>query len=103
MVNALDDAVRKGDADAAIAAGLNVLLRYAHEHFPDEERFIAQSGYPRLAHHKAEHDKFTPAINRHQAQFDDNPDRFDAAALLKYSPAGSRGTSRTPTKTSRHP
>lgn len=84
MVNAIDDAVQKGDAEAAIAAGLKALLRYAHEHFPDEERFIAQSGYPKLAQHKAEHDKFTHAINRYKDQFENTPDRFDSAAFLKY-------------------
>ena len=84
MVNALHEAVQKGTAEAAIAATLDALLRYTREHFPGEERYIAQSGYPGLARHQAEHEKFKRTIDRYKTQHDDNPERFDADTLLNY-------------------
>jgi hemerythrin len=84
LVNSIDDGARRGDGGKTIASGLAALLRYARDHFPDEEKFITQSGYPRLTHHAAEHEKFTRTITRHKERFESDPEGFDVDAFLTY-------------------
>jgi hemerythrin len=62
--NALLAAVRGGDRPASEAAmqTLLYLSAYVEEHFTDEERLMEDAGFPALAAHRVEHDRFKLAL-----------------------------------------
>jgi hemerythrin len=45
-----------------VSETLNMLTRYASEHFREEERLMEQAHYPAVEEHKAEHRKFQEKI-----------------------------------------
>jgi hemerythrin-like metal-binding protein len=64
IVNDFFRAVRQEGDREMLASILTRLVRYAEEHFQDEERLAAAAGFPadKLEVHKREHEKLTLAI-----------------------------------------
>ena len=58
LINALYDAVERGDDRAAVKPVLNELLQYALTHFQHEEKLMRERGYSHLAEHMALHEDF---------------------------------------------
>ncbi len=59
-----------GRANAAAAAeALHETLRYAGTHFRDEEKFMAEAGYPGLAAHRAAHKELTRTLLAYAGDF----------------------------------
>lgn len=56
MINALNDALVRGEADAVLVKIFDGLAVYTQKHFQYEEQLFAEHGYPMAADHKAEHD-----------------------------------------------
>lgn len=56
MLNELHDSMMRGDGNRIMGTLLENLVRYTKTHFVTEEKLMAQSGYPALRAHKAEHD-----------------------------------------------
>ncbi len=55
-VNQLHDLMLAGNSRQQLAPMLAFLRSYAVEHFATEEAFMAETGYPGMAQHKAKHD-----------------------------------------------
>lgn len=64
IVNDFFKSVQQGQGRAVLASILNRLVKYAEEHFQDEERIAAAAGFPheKLELHKQEHEKLTLEI-----------------------------------------
>lgn len=60
-----------------IARVLNRLIQYGEQHFRDEERIMAEEGYPKLAEHRAIHEKLVDEI------FKLNEELADKSQLLE--------------------
>ena len=58
-----------GSMDLAMAAKKDALVDYARRHFMDEEKLMADSQYPELAHHRIEHDRLTREALDFRARF----------------------------------
>jgi hemerythrin len=56
MLNALSDAVDRGDADAVLAKIFDGLVVYTAKHFGYEEELFAKHGYPSTQAHVKEHE-----------------------------------------------
>lgn len=56
MLNALNDGVEKGDADAVLAKIFEGLVVYTAKHFAYEEDLFAKTGYPMSEGHIKEHE-----------------------------------------------
>jgi hemerythrin-like metal-binding protein len=56
MLNALNDAVERGDADSVLAKIFEGLVLYTPKHFGYEEELIANYGYPDTEAHVKEHE-----------------------------------------------
>ena len=70
LINALHDAMSKGQAKAVIGKVLGELISYCASHFATEERLFDQHGYPDTADHKDKHHKMTAKVLALQQQFD---------------------------------
>ncbi|NDV23056.1 bacteriohemerythrin [Desulfovibrio sp. JC022] len=57
MLNELAEA-GPGEKEGAAYTCLSRMLKYAQEHFRDEEKFMRDNGYPGLADHIKEHEGF---------------------------------------------
>lgn len=55
MINSLNDALEKGEADEMIIKIFNGLAAYTQKHFAYEEELFAAHGYPDSTAHKREH------------------------------------------------
>ena len=55
MINSLNDALEKGEADEMIVKIFNGLAAYTQKHFAYEEELFATHGYAESAAHKKEH------------------------------------------------
>ncbi len=55
MINGLNDALEKGEADAMVIKIFGGLAAYTQKHFAYEEELFDQHGYPDTAAHKQEH------------------------------------------------
>lgn len=62
LINHLHDSVRMGQEQAIVQEVLHELIKYAEDHFAAEEVSMHRLGYPDLAAHKAEHDKFRKQV-----------------------------------------
>ena len=69
MVNDLHDAMQQKRSKEAIGQILNGLAEYTVNHFADEERAFAQTGYPEEAEHKALHKKLVDQVLELQGKF----------------------------------
>ena len=58
LVNQLYESAGAGLGDRELAEVLDELVAYAHVHFTAEEHLLAQSAYPELTAHRAEHEAF---------------------------------------------
>jgi hemerythrin len=69
LINGLHDAMAKGHGNDVMAKTLDELILYTKSHFQAEEKLLQAKGYPELAAHKAQHDKFTAQIVQFQKDF----------------------------------
>jgi len=69
MVNDLHDAMQQKRSKEAIGQILNGLAEYTVNHFADEERSFAQTGYPEEAQHKQLHKKLVAQVVELQGKF----------------------------------
>ncbi|MDD2851877.1 MAG: bacteriohemerythrin [Desulfuromonadaceae bacterium] len=71
MINQLYDAMKSGQGSTMIGAVLQSLITYTGTHFADEIKLMQANGYPELAKHQAEHDKFVKQVVDFQKKFQD--------------------------------
>ena len=69
MLNGLYDAMKEGRAVEALGPLLSDLIAYTRTHFANEERLLAEKGYPDFEGHKQEHDKLTQRVLELETQF----------------------------------
>jgi hemerythrin len=62
MLNELYEAMQAGHGRDTLGRILAGLVQYTKVHFAREEKFFAQTGYPAVAAHKAEHDALTAQV-----------------------------------------
>jgi len=70
LINALHEAMSKGQARSALGKILGELIAYCSTHFANEERLFAAHGYPDAADHKDKHQKMAAKVQALQQQFD---------------------------------
>ena len=63
LINQLHDAMKAGEGDVMLGTVLKSLISYTDAHFGEEIRMLQHNGYPELAKHKAEHDKFVARVH----------------------------------------
>ena len=66
----LYDDVLMSKGEEAIQESLMFLRNYAAEHFKDEDAFMKEHEYPRLANHRKLHAEFVARLDELSAQFD---------------------------------
>jgi len=69
MVNDLFDAVSAGRGKEVLGPILDGLVSYTKTHFANEEKFMAQHGFPAFAAHKAEHDALAKQVGDIEKKF----------------------------------
>lgn len=52
-----------------IAVVLNKLIQYSEQHFMDEESIMEKEGYPKLAHHREEHEQLIQTVFKLNEEF----------------------------------
>lgn len=65
-VNALEDAMRKGQGRQVLAKVLAGVAAYTREHFATEEELMQRAGFPELLPHKAAHEAFVKRVQEFQ-------------------------------------
>lgn len=70
LINALHDAMTKGQAKSVLGKILGDLISYCANHFSAEEKLFDQHGYPDAAEHKEKHQKMTSKVLALQQQFE---------------------------------
>lgn len=70
-INALGDAVAKGEGASVVRDVLWDLIAYATEHFTAEERLMISWDFPGYTSHRQEHDHFVMRLQEIQSQFHD--------------------------------
>lgn len=65
IINRLGEAIEEGKERPALMSILSDLTGYTKKHFAEEERVMAQAGYPSLDEHHAQHE----ALNNQLAVF----------------------------------
>jgi len=71
LINQLHDAMKSGQGNTVTGIILQSLVDYTKTHFADEIRLMQANGYPDLARHQAEHDKFVKQVVEFQQKFQD--------------------------------
>lgn len=71
-INALDDAVRKGEGAHLIHETLQKLINYVFEHFSAEEQLMLSYNFPGFTSHRQEHDYFVQKLKEIQGGFLDS-------------------------------
>lgn len=74
VINQLEASVKDPNRRDVVRQCLYALLRYAEIHFKREERVMAACDFPRVEHHKSEHQDFAERIRDLARRFDDEPD-----------------------------
>jgi hemerythrin len=69
LINQLHDAMKSGQGNTVTGMILQSLVEYTKTHFADEIRLLQANGYPDLARHQAEHDKFVKQVVEFQQKF----------------------------------
>lgn len=62
LLNALHDALSKGQGTSVVGPVLEDAIDYTKTHFAAEERLMKQHGFPGFAEHKSIHDRFIRQI-----------------------------------------
>ncbi len=57
LINALHEKIEELQPQAVVDKALIYLIKYAEEHFRDEEHFMKKIGYPEYETHKKEHER----------------------------------------------
>jgi len=83
-VNELHRAIQDGDNDEEVSYAISLLARYVKEHFDREEQLMAKYGYPKVAEHKAEHQKLRRMVQAIWRIHADTPTRIDTDKLLAF-------------------
>jgi hemerythrin-like metal-binding protein len=68
LFNDLHSSILRGETHSLTAEKLERLVQYTEEHFADEERLMAESGYPKLEEHCRSHRALTEQV---QGMMDD--------------------------------
>lgn len=84
LINTLHDEFKEGKADYIVGSTLDALLRHAGEHFPSEDRYMKQCGFPGRARHVAEHARFERTVRHYREQFGRERALLDVEALLTF-------------------
>jgi len=71
-INALNDAVQKGEGARLIDETLKKLINYVFEHFAAEEKLMLSYNYPGFTSHRQEHDYFVQKLKEIQGGFQDS-------------------------------
>ena len=71
-INALHDAVLKGEGASLIDETLQKLISYVCEHFTAEEQLMLSYNFPAFASHRQEHDYFVQKLKEIQGGFQDS-------------------------------
>ncbi len=69
ILNALYDAMSKGQGNQALGKLLDELIKYTVVHFATEERLFKLHGYPDTLAHKREHDELASKVLQLQKDF----------------------------------
>lgn len=69
IINNLHEAMGKGEGHKVVGRILEKLVLYTKTHFKNEEKLMEKSGYPGLAVHRTEHQKFVEEIQTLQENF----------------------------------
>ncbi|MGB9623535.1 MAG: bacteriohemerythrin [Phycisphaerae bacterium] len=70
MINALHDAMAKGQGREILGPLLDALVQYTATHFASEEKRMQQLHYPSYLQHKVEHDTLTRQVRDLKQRFD---------------------------------
>jgi hemerythrin-like metal-binding protein len=71
-INALNDAVQKGEGARLIDETLQKLIKYVFEHFAAEEQLMLSYNFPGFTSHRQEHDYFVQKLKEIQGGFQDS-------------------------------
>lgn len=70
------------DADTSLETVFDELARYTTEHFDYEEKLFAETGYPGLEQHRAQHQALTRRITEFRNAYNGGNDTILASDLL---------------------
>ena len=70
LINALHDAMKTGQGRKIISDTVRELESYTKTHFSAEEALLQRAGYPKLAEHRAEHQKFVAEVKKFKESLD---------------------------------
>jgi hemerythrin len=79
LINQLHDAMKEGKGNTVLGIILQSLTDYTVIHFGDEIKLMQENGYPEIARHKAEHDKFVLQVQDLHQKF-----QSDSGSLLSF-------------------
>jgi hemerythrin-like metal-binding protein len=68
-INALNDAIIRGDGHEKVGDMIYNLITYVTEHFSEEERLMLSCNYPQLVSHRKEHDQFVEKLQSIQMSY----------------------------------
>ncbi|MEW5729376.1 MAG: bacteriohemerythrin [Pseudomonadota bacterium] len=84
MLNTLDDALHRADAQDEVGRALGELIRYTYYHFGAEERLLEEVGYPDLDGHRQAHRVMADHVRQMEADYEANPRSVVATELYKF-------------------
>ncbi|MCI5132467.1 MAG: bacteriohemerythrin [Candidatus Electrothrix sp. EH2] len=70
MLNALTEAMKKGQGKDVLGEILDGLIAYTASHFQTEENYFEQVQYPGTVEHKKEHADFVEKVTEFKKEFD---------------------------------
>ena len=70
LINALHDAMRRGQGRSVIQQIVSELSSYTETHFRAEEALMEQANYPALSAHRVEHQRFVARVAQFQKDLD---------------------------------
>lgn len=69
-VNGLHEAMLAGQGMGQVRSALDDIIAHAADHFRREEKLMAETDYPALAEHQAEHDRLVEEVAQLRRRFD---------------------------------
>ena len=70
MANQLYEGINRGKVESVKADALNFLVRYAADHFAEEEQMMQKHGYPDLDSHQKKHEYLKREVLQYKRRFD---------------------------------